>query len=189
MARKKMLKKIEGFDEWLRFEYCDNHKTMSQIAEEIGCSSPTVLGHLRRCGIDTRKSSDYPSSDLVIEKCRNLGKSRKGYHLSESQKEAISLANRGKRKRNDYEFGGHEKKRADGYIKVYVPDHPYASADGYVMKHRLVMERNIGRYLSEDEVVHHINNTRDDNRIENLKLMTKHEHMSMHMIERHSKGV
>ena len=51
------------------------------------------------------------------------------------------------------------------------------------------MERNIGRYLSEDEVVHHINNTRDDNRIENLKLMTKHEHMSMHMIERHSKGV
>ena len=28
-----------------------------------------------------------------------------------------------------------------------------------------------------------------DNRIENLKLMTKHEHMSMHMIERHSKGV
>ena len=57
------------------------------------------------------------------------------------------------------------------------------------MKHRLVMERNIGRYLSEDEVVHHINNTRDDNRIENLKLMTKHEHMSMHMIERHSKGV
>lgn len=85
----------------------------------------------------------------------------------------------------EYEFGGHEKKRSDGYIKVYVPDHPHATADGYVMKHTLVMERNIGRFLREDEVVHHVNRVRDDNRLENLRLMTKKEHLSLHMRERH----
>ena len=78
-----------------------------------------------------------------------------------------------------------KKKRGDGYIKVYVPDHPNATKDGYVMKHILVMERKIGRYLNRGEVVHHINHVRDDNQIENLRLMTAHDHMSMHMKERH----
>ena len=52
------------------------------------------------------------------------------------------------------------------------------------MKHILVMERKIGRPLLQNEVVHHINHIRNDNRIENLLLMDKHEHMSMHMKER-----
>jgi hypothetical protein len=49
------------------------------------------------------------------------------------------------------------------------------------------MECFIGRHLREDEVVHHINHIRDDNRLENLKLMTFTEHARLHMIERHQK--
>ena len=170
MAKKKMLKNHPGFDEWLRFAYCDKHKTMAQIAAELQCSPVTVLNHLRRCGIETRKKSDYETSERVREAWRKLGAAQKGH------------------KRTDYEFGGHEKKRRDGYIKVYVPDHPHSTADGYVMKHTLVMEREIGRYLNDDEVVHHKHHIRDDNRIENLQLMNVREHMSMHMKERHQKG-
>lgn len=55
------------------------------------------------------------------------------------------------------------------------------------MLHTVLMERHIGRYLNDDEVVHHINHDRKDNRIENLQLMKKKEHMSMHMKERHEK--
>lgn len=41
--------------------------------------------------------------------------------------------------------------------------------------------------IGEDECVHHINHKRDDNRLCNLRLMTKSEHMSMHMKERFKK--
>ena len=74
-----------------------------------------------------------------------------------------------------------------GYMLAYAPKHPNAHKDGYVMLHTVIMERAIGRYLKENEVVHHINHDKKDNRIENLLLMEKHEHMSMHMKERYAK--
>lgn len=82
-----------------------------------------------------------------------------------------------------WEFGGHEKE-TKGYIFVYIPEHPRASKTGYVGKHTLVMEREIGRYLEPNEVVHHVNHIRWDNRIANLRLMTVREHMQLHGEER-----
>jgi HNH endonuclease len=75
--------------------------------------------------------------------------------------------------------GGKEKNKA-GYILVRCPHHPCASKKGLVMEHRLIMEASIGRYLQFDEVVHHINFIKDDNRIENLQLMKSGEHKSLH---------
>ena len=185
MARKKNLKTAPGFDEYLKTSYCERKMTMAEIATEVGCTPATILRHLRRCGIKTRTANDYEATNRQREARKANGHSGKGRTLTEAQRNAISLRNKGRRKRKDYEFGGHEKKRTDGYIKVYAPDHPHCTSEGYVMKHILVMEQFIGRYISPGECVHHINHIRDDNRIENLKLMTISEHMSMHMKERH----
>ena len=79
------------------------------------------------------------------------------------------------------------KKHTAGYIEIYVSDHPY-NIRGYVFEHRLVVEDSIGRYLTRDEQVHHLNQVKDDNRLENLLLMTIGEHTRFHSAGRKQPG-
>lgn len=70
----------------------------------------------------------------------------------------------------------------NGYKRVKAPlDHPYKDKKGYIMEHRLIVEQHIGRYLTKDEEVHHLNGDKLDNRIENLAILSKKEHRRIHL--------
>lgn len=82
-------------------------------------------------------------------------------------------------------WNGGRRTRKDGYVVCYVPGHPYAYRD-FVLEHRLVMESHLGRYLKPEEIVHHMNENRSDNRIENLELTNKPDHSRMHSTGKHN---
>ena len=76
---------------------------------------------------------------------------------------------------------GGRRKTKDGYIYIYCPSHPFKADGKYVLEHRLVVEKHIGRYLRPEEVVHHINSKRSDNRIKNLMVFKSgKEHRKWH---------
>ena len=54
--------------------------------------------------------------------------------------------------------------------------------NGWIQQHIFVMQNHIGRTLNKDEVVHHINEDKTDNNINNLQLMTHVEHTKLHHI-------
>lgn len=166
--------------------YIHEEKTIKECAETLGISVGTVFNYIKKYGIKTRPRMSEKTKQKISDSLIGRKSTRKGYRYSEESKKKMSDAKKGKFK-NPSQFGGHIKIRADGYICVYCPDHPMATKDGYVMEHILIMEKAIGRYITRDEVVHHKNHKRDDNRLENLELMKFKEHSALHMKERWQK--
>jgi hypothetical protein len=89
---------------------------------------------------------------------------------------------------------GGRVKHCDGYVYIRCPDNPFSS-NGYVLEHRLVMERWLREndpespylvrlgdnlFLSPDFEVHHRDENKAHNAIDNLECMTHAEHRRHH---------
>jgi len=66
------------------------------------------------------------------------------------------------------------------YNYAVVRNHPKADKHGYVLEHRVVVENHLNRLLNSDEIVHHKNGQKKDNRITNLEVLTTLAHNREH---------
>lgn len=76
---------------------------------------------------------------------------------------------------NNANWKGGKTKNRRGYVLLYKPEHPRAS-NRYIFEHIVVAEQKIGRSIKGNEVVHHINGIKGDNRPENLEVLDKSDH-------------
>ena len=73
----------------------------------------------------------------------------------------------------------------EGYLQKFKPKSPEAREDGYVAVHRDVASKKIGRPLRPNEVVHHIDGNKRNNRPSNLQVMTRKQHWAIHNRKSH----
>jgi hypothetical protein len=77
--------------------------------------------------------------------------------------------------------GGRCNERA--YILLYMPEHPNARKNGYIFEHIFIMSQSLGRPLYPNEIVHHKNGIKNDNRLENLDLRLISQHLQGQSVE------
>jgi hypothetical protein len=77
--------------------------------------------------------------------------------------------------------GGKWLKKREKEWRVYAPSHPRAQ-NSSVAEHILVAEKRIGRFLEEEEVVHHLDLNHANNVPENLCVMTNSQHKTLHNV-------
>jgi hypothetical protein len=177
--------------------YINEKASLKGLADIYGCQFTTIRNVLIRRGVelapkgnrfrnfttkeiaDMKRLYDNGSSQCSIASFFKTGQTVVGRILRENGVEPRGRPATGSRHGN---WKGGSISIA-GYKFVHLPaDHPFrvmAHRSGYVAEHRLRMAEKLGRLLTPEETVHHINGDRLDNRPENLEAR----------IGRHGRGV
>lgn len=104
-----------------------------------------------------------------------IQKNAKEWKVSRCVKNKEHLNQLHKTGKDSHSWKGGRVRHAKGYICCYAPNHPRTNSK-YVFEHILVAEKKIGRFLKNDEVVHHIDGVKDNNRPDNLLVLSRSEH-------------
>jgi len=160
----------------------NDERTLGELSKTYGVNEKTIRRNLKTLGLKKKtRIGKYSRNIKNYCKC--------GKQVSRGSTRCISCSLRGRKswnkgkkmpmisKENHYKW----KLNKSGYRTIYLPKHPNSSKQGYVAEHRLIVEQKIGRHLTKEEVVHHIDEDKQNNKIENLMLFkTNSLHQKFH---------
>lgn len=155
------MKAIKINQEELRKLYCEQEYSTREIGKIFNCTRTAIRNNLKKFGIKIRTWKEANNTERHIMK--NSGKNHPNWKGGIMHRE--------------------------GYVLIKKRDHPRARKDGYVKRARLVAEEMLGRYLYLDEIPHHKNEIRNDDRPENIDIITNGEHKSFHNKNRKKEAI
>jgi len=144
-----------------------------------------ILGEIKK-GRFIGKSQ--PNTNYEWSACQDCGKERWIYYNPNHNTQLVcrGCANERESGANNVRWkGGRDIRRGYIILKIRPDNFFYSMADnkGRILEHRLVMAQHLGRCLHLWEIVHHINHIREDNRIENLQLVSDDRHKQITILE------
>jgi transposase len=194
--QRKPWKKFTLTEEELRDQFLNQKLSDAEIGRRVGVNNATVGKWRERWGIQRQAPVhriDLPEAELkemyVDRKMKMLDIAKEfNCHISLVRSNIIRYGllitpfeKRQRRSlRNAEKRVGKKTYDGSGYVRLWLPDHPFSSKSGYIDEHRKVVIDHIGE-IGWDTHVHHINHIRHDNRICNLAAIhSKKEHTLVH---------
>lgn len=167
--------------------------SLNQLAGYFGVSAWAISNHLKENGEPVRRrgATKRVVSEELADQIVDLYESGLSQEMVAAELGGVIgqaqvgrvLRRRGVRQRSGggargavhHAWKGGRVKSAGGYFRIWADADdpilgPMTPTSGYVLEHRAVMARALGRPLLDSETVHHINGDRADNRLTNLQL-------------------
>lgn len=126
----------------------------------------------------------YHNGDSLPMIAKAVGTTRRSVRRFLRYKGIENHTPRLRRRETHYNWKGGRVVDKDGYVLLLSPNHPHCRKHtGYVFEHRLVMEKVIGRFLLPEEVVHHRDGNKQNNRPDNLQLFSENSKHLAHELK------
>lgn len=161
---------MRDLDETIKELYAE--MKVKELASLLGISESNLKYRARQLGVKKYESKAW--SDSEIEFLRSNFPTKGGKWCSERLSRGFHATHKMAAKLGIEMEHVYESISQQGYV-VDISDR-----NNKILKHRKVMEEYLGRKLTSSEIVHHINGDKLDNRVENLEIVTRSEHINMH---------